>query len=48
MAAGLLIIDVQQGFINAATRHLPPKVADLQDDYDHVFVTRFVNPPGSP
>ena len=48
MAAGLLIIDVQQGFINAATRHVPARVADLQDEYDHVFVTRFVNPLGSP
>ena len=48
MSAGLLIIDVQQGFINAATRHLPARVADLQDDYDHVFATQFVNPPDSP
>ncbi len=48
MATALLIIDVQQGFINAATRHLPAMVADLQDDYDRVFATQFVNPPGSP
>lgn len=48
MATALLIVDVQQGFINAATRHLPAKVADLQDDYDRVFATQFVNPPGSP
>lgn len=48
MAAGLLIIDVQQGFLNNATRAIPAKVAALQDDYDRVFVTRFVNPPDSP
>lgn len=46
--AALLIIDVQQGFITGATKHLPAKVADLQDDYDRVFATRFVNPPDSP
>jgi nicotinamidase-related amidase len=48
MAAALLIIDVQQGFINAATRHLPDRVAALQDEYDRIFATQFVNPPGSP
>ncbi len=47
MATALLIIDVQHGFINAATRHLPAKVADLQDEYDRVIATQFFNPPGS-
>lgn len=47
-APGLLIVDVQQGFINAATRHVPPRVAALQDEYDRVYVTQFVNPADSP
>ena len=48
MAAGLLIIDVQHGFITAASRAIPARVAALQDEYDQVFVTRFINPAGSP
>lgn len=48
MAAALLIVDVQQGFVNAATRHLPARIAELQDEYDRIFATQFINPPGSP
>jgi nicotinamidase-related amidase len=44
----LLIIDVQQGFLNDWTRHLPARVERLQARYDRVIATRFVNPPGSP
>ncbi len=43
----LLIIDVQKGFVTDATRHIPDKVAALQREYDLVFASRFVNPPGS-
>ena len=44
----LLIVDVQRGFINDATRHVVPIVERLQQDYDHVYATRFVNTAGSP
>ncbi len=39
----LLIVDVQKGFINNFTSHIPALVQRLQYDYDHVFVTRFYN-----
>lgn len=44
----LLIVDVQEGFINDATAHIPAAVEELQHDYDHVYVTRFINGPESP
>jgi nicotinamidase-related amidase len=44
----LFIIDVQQGFINEWTRHIPERVSALQGLYDEVVVSRFVNPEGSP
>lgn len=47
MPAPLIIIDVQKGFVNDATRHLPDRVTDLQAGYEHVIATRFVNPEGS-
>ena len=43
----LFIIDVQKGFVNDATRHIPERVAAIQDRYDHVVATRFYNPQGS-
>lgn len=43
----LIIIDVQRGFINDFTAHLPEKMPPLADAFDDVLVTRFVNPPGS-
>ncbi len=43
----LLIIDVQKGFINEWTRHIPAKVERLQDDFERLWVTRFFNPEGS-
>jgi nicotinamidase-related amidase len=43
----LIIIDVQRGFINPATAHVPARVDALQDRYGTVIVTRFVNPEGS-
>ena len=44
----LLIVDVQVGFINDATRHILPKVEALQKRYKHVYATRFINIEGSP
>ena len=44
----LLIIDVQVGFVNDATRHILPKVEALQKQYKHVYATRFINAEGSP
>ncbi len=47
MTIPLLIIDVQKGFINDATRHIPARVAGLARRYDRVMVTRFINLEGS-
>ena len=44
----LLIVDVQVGFVNDATRHIVPKVEELQKKYAHVYATRFINAEGSP
>ena len=44
----LLIIDVQVGFVNDATRHILPKVEEIQKRYKHVYATRFINAEGSP
>lgn len=43
-ASQLLIIDVQAGFINEWTSHVPSRVASLQDGFDNILVTRFYNP----
>ncbi len=45
--AALLIVDVQKGFLNDWTGHIPAKVEALQNRYEKVFVTRFSNPEGS-
>lgn len=44
----LLIVDVQNGFINEKTKHIPALVEKLQYDYDIVIATRFINMPDSP
>ena len=44
----LLIVDVQRGFMSPETRHVAGAAAVLQHRYDLVYVTRFVNQPGSP
>lgn len=44
----LLIVDVQKGFLNAWTEHIPKRVEILQESFDRVIATRFVNPEGSP
>ena len=46
--AALLIIDVQVGFVNDATRHIVPRVEEIQKQYPHVYATRFINAEGSP
>ncbi len=40
----LLIIDVQTGFINEWTAHVPARVDGLQSSFDQVIVTRLYNP----
>lgn len=46
----LLVVDVQRGFLNDYTQHVPGRVARLieRDRYDPVYFTRFENPPGGP
>ena len=46
--SALLIVDVQVGFVNGATRHVVPRVEALQKQYAHVYATRFINAEGSP
>ena len=46
--SALLIVDVQVGFVNDATRHILPKVDALQKEYAHVYATRFINAEDSP
>lgn len=50
MGEPLLIVDVQNGFLNDFTRHLPGRIAELVKlgRYDPLLFTRFVNIPGSP
>lgn len=45
--AALLIIDVQCGFMNAATAAIPQAAEELQNRYQTVFATRFINPESS-
>jgi nicotinamidase-related amidase len=47
LAPVLLIIDVQKGFINDWTRHIPHQVEALQARFPRVVATRFENPEGS-
>lgn len=50
MAEPLLIVDVQVGFLNPFTRHIPARIARLlaRGEYAPVLFTRFVNIPDSP
>jgi nicotinamidase-related amidase len=47
---GLLIIDVQKGFINEHTKHIPEQINSLQNNslYKAVFASRFINVKASP
>lgn len=44
----LLIVDVQNGFVNDRTNHIPALVEKLQYNYNLVIATRFINLPDSP
>src|SRR5437588_3272839 len=51
MASGpLLVVDVQRGFINEFTEHIPDRIRRLIDtgDFAPVLYTLFINTPGSP
>jgi nicotinamidase-related amidase len=50
MANALIIVDVQNGFINDYTRHIPDRVITLieRGDYDPILFTRFINTPDGP
>jgi nicotinamidase-related amidase len=46
----LLVVDVQKGFVNEFTRHIPARIACLieRDGPDPILFTRFINTPESP
>ncbi len=50
MSAPLLIVDVQIGFINDFTHHIPERVGKLigSGEYDPILFTRFINVPDGP
>lgn len=46
---GLLVVDVQKGFISSYTQRCLPRIYELlhDEEYDAVIATRFFNPKGS-
>jgi nicotinamidase-related amidase len=50
MAEPLLVVDVQRGFINEFTQHIPGRVRRLIEtrEFQPVLYTRFINSDGSP
>ena len=50
MSTPLLVVDVQQGFLNEFTRHIPRRIARLIEDgdFDPVLFTLFINTANSP
>ncbi|MEA2527561.1 MAG: hypothetical protein QOF73_4788 [Thermomicrobiales bacterium] len=50
MADPLLVVDVQLGFLNSYTGHIPARIARLieRGEYDPILFTRFVNIAGGP
>src|SRR5207237_8049591 len=50
MTEPLLVVDVQRGFINEFTRHVPGRIKRLieMNEYSPILFTVFVNTPGSP
>lgn len=50
MTTPLLVVDVQAGFINDFTHHIPQRVVRLieQKTYSPVLFTRFINSPDGP
>ncbi|MGE4233893.1 MAG: hypothetical protein AB7F43_11240 [Bacteriovoracia bacterium] len=47
MPSYLLVIDVQNGFINKHTKHVPALVEKAQSRYDFLIATQFYNPSNS-
>ena len=50
MSEALLIVDVQCGFINDFTHHIPQRIVQLieRDRYSPILFTRFINQPDAP
>ena len=50
MTRALLVVDVQLGFVNRYTYHIPQRIRRLieRGEHDPVLFTRFVNTPGGP
>jgi nicotinamidase-related amidase len=50
MAEPLVVVDVQRGFMNDFTHHIPERITQLVQigDCAPIFATRFVNTPRSP
>ena len=50
MSDPLIIVDVQPGFINEFTHHIPQRIARLiqRDEYASILFTRFINTPDGP
>jgi nicotinamidase-related amidase len=50
MSKTLLVVDVQAGFINDFTHHIPQRIARLveRENYTFVLFTQFVNSPEGP
>lgn len=50
MSEPLIVVDVQPGFINDFTHHIPQRIARLikRDEYEPILFTRFINVPEGP
>lgn len=50
MSDALIVVDVQEGFINDYTRHIPSRIVNLieQGSYDPILFTCFINTEGGP
>ena len=50
MSSCLLIVDVQKGFINESTKHIPDCIGNLikEHRYDHIVASKYVNNEDSP
>ena len=50
MPQAIIIVDVQNGFLNPVTAHIPSVIKNLLDHvpFEHRIFTQFYNPPGSP
>ncbi len=50
MSNALIVVDVQEGFINHFTDHIPARVVRLieQGAFDPILFTRFINSPDGP